>query len=233
MTPPRLNTIERSTLWDRAYLALKSALLAGKYAPGERVVLRQVADDLGISLTPVRDAVNRLIAERVLERGGLGPAGAAVVPLLDEDQFTQLMTVRAGLEPVAAAAAAARATPEKVDRVEAFLTEMKRSVEERRTADYLKAHYEFHFGIYRMCEMPIVQEIIESTWLRCAPTLTLALPQNMPSLKRFGSHVATLAALRKHDGDAAAAAVRADIESARRDIGAMLRGPGGARGAHG
>lgn len=231
MTSPRLNTIERITLWDRAYFALKSALLAGKYPPGERVVLRQVADDLGISLTPVRDAVNRLIAERVLERGGLGPAGAAVVPLLDEDQFTQLMTVREALEPVAAAAAAALATPEKVDRVEAFLSEMKRSVEERRTADYLEAHYEFHFGIYRMCEMPIVQEIIEGTWLRCAPTLTLALPQNMPSLKRFGSHVATLAALRKHDGDAAAAAVRADIESARRDIGAMLRG--GARAAHG
>jgi DNA-binding GntR family transcriptional regulator len=115
MILPRLESVERSTLWDRAYAALKAALLAGKYAPGERVVLRQVAENLGISLTPVRDAVNRLIAEKVLERGGLGPAGAAVVPLLREDQFSQLMTVRASLEPMAAAAAAAHATPERID----------------------------------------------------------------------------------------------------------------------
>jgi DNA-binding GntR family transcriptional regulator len=216
---------ERSTLWDGAYAALKAALLAGRYAPGERVVLRQVADDLGMSLTPVRDAVNRLIAERVLERGGAGPAGAAVVPLLDEGQFGELMTVRASLEPLAAAAAAAadRATPGQVDEVEQCLVAMKRSVEEGRLDDYLEAHYQFHFRIYRMCQMPIVQEIIESTWLRCAPTLTLALPENIPGLKRYASHVATVKALRRHDGDAAAAAIRADIESARSDIGAMLR----------
>lgn len=223
MSLPRLKSIQRSTLWDRAYASLKSALLAGRFAPGERVVLRQVADDLGISLTPVRDAVNRLIAERVLERGGLGPAGAAVVPLLTEDQFSQLMTVRASLEPMAAAAAAAHATPAQVDAVEAFLVEMKQSVKENRTEQYLDAHYQFHFGIYAMCRMPIVQEIIESAWLRCAPTLTLALPENIPSLKRYASHVATVAALRKGDGEAAAAAIRADIESARKDIGAMLR----------
>ena len=110
MTLPRLDSVERSTLWDRVYFALRSAVLAGRFAPGERVVLRQVANDLDVSLTPVRDAVNRLIAEKVLERGGLGPAGAAVVPQLDADQFSQLMTVRASLEPVAAAAAAADAT---------------------------------------------------------------------------------------------------------------------------
>ena len=223
MSLPRLKSIERSTLWDRAYVSLKSALLAGRFAPGERVVLRQVADDLGISLTPVRDAVNRLIAEKVLERGGPGPAGAAIVPLLDEDQFCQLMTVRASLEPMAAAAAATRATAQQIDAVERFLVEMKRSVKEHRTEKYLEAHYQFHFGIYAMCGMPIVQEIIESAWLRCAPTLTLALPENIPSLKRYGAHVATIAALRNGDGEAAAAAIRGDIDSARKDIGAMLR----------
>ena len=223
MSSPRLKSIEHSTLWDRAYDSLKAALLAGRFAPGERVVLRRVADDLGISLTPVRDAVNRLIAEKVLVRGGLGPAGAALVPLLDEDQFNQLMIVRASLEPVAAVAAAMHATPERIDAVEAFLVEMKRSVREHRTEQYLDAHYKFHFGIYAMCGMPVVEEIIESAWLRCAPTLTLALPENIPSLKRYSSHVATIAALRKGDGEAAAAAIRGDIESAREDIGAMLR----------
>jgi DNA-binding GntR family transcriptional regulator len=66
----RLKQINTNTLWDKAYLSLKSALLAGKYAPGERIILRKVAQDLGISLTPVRDAINRLAAENVLDRGG-------------------------------------------------------------------------------------------------------------------------------------------------------------------
>ena len=64
-TNPRLKQINKHTLWDKAYLSLKSALLAGKYAPGERIILRKVAQDLGISLTPVRDAINRLAAENV------------------------------------------------------------------------------------------------------------------------------------------------------------------------
>jgi DNA-binding GntR family transcriptional regulator len=223
MNVPRLQSIERSTLWDRAYAELKAALMAGRFAPGERVVLRQVADSLGISLTPVRDAVNRLIAENALGRGGLGPAGAAVVPLLSADQFEQLMIIRGSLEPMAAAHAAMHAKPEEVDAVEALLVEMKRSVEENRTDEYLKAHYLFHFRIYEMCRMPIVEEMIESVWLRCAPTLTLALPENIPSLKRYQHHIATIAALREGNPDAAAAAVRADIESACTDIGKMLR----------
>lgn len=222
MSAPRLKVIERETLWDRAYLALRSALLAGRFEPGDRVVLREVADELGISLTPVRDAVNRLIAEKILARGGVGPGGGATVPLLDANQFSQLMTIRSSLEPVAAAAAAAYATPAELDAVEACLVAMRRSVKEKRTPAYLSAHYQFHFSIYRMCRMPIIEEIIESAWLRCAPTLTLALPEYVPGLRRFPSHVATLDALRSHDGEAAAAAIRGDIESARKDICALL-----------
>ena len=75
-----LKLINKDTLWDKAYLSLRSALLAGKFVPGERIILRKVAQDLGISLTPVRDAINRLAAENVLERGGVGQGGGASVP---------------------------------------------------------------------------------------------------------------------------------------------------------
>lgn len=219
---PRLQALARDTLWDRAYASLKLALLEGRYAPGDRIILRDVADELGISLTPVRDAVNRLTAEKILGRGGVGNGGGATVPLLSADQFSQLMAVRSSLEPMATAAAAALASKAQLDAAEASLVEMKRSVSDKRNAQYLVAHHRFHFGLYAICNMPIVQEIIESAWLRCGPTLTLALPEYIPGLKRYEHHVAALAALRRGDGDAAAAAVRADIESARVDICALL-----------
>lgn len=219
---PRLEPIGRDTLWERAHAALKSALLAGRFAPGERMVLREIADELGISLTPVRDAVNHLIAENILERGGVGQGGGAAVPLLNAEQFNQLMIVRASLEPVAASMAANLASVEQLDAIQASLDEMKRSVLENRHGDYLDAHYRFHFGIYAICRMPIVQQLIESAWLRCGPTLTLALPQHIPSLKRYDFHVTALDALRRGQGERAATAIRADIESARNDICALL-----------
>jgi DNA-binding GntR family transcriptional regulator len=218
----RLTPIDRDTLWDRAYATLKAALLEGRFAPGERILLREVADSLGISLTPVRDAVNRLIAERVLERGSVGQGGGATVPLLDAEQFAQLMTVRGSLEPVAAAAAATVASREQLDAVEHCLLEMKQAVAERQPEHYLEAHYRFHFGIYGSCKMPIVQEIIETAWLRCGPTLRLALPEYVPALKRYEFHVAAMNALRQGNGEQAASAIRADIESARQDVCALL-----------
>lgn len=219
---PRLNFLARATLWDGAYLALKSALLEGRYAPGARIVLRDVAEELGISLTPVRDAVNRLTAEKILNRGGVGNGGGATVPLLTTDQFRQLMTVRSSLEPVATAAAARHATASQLDAIEVCVIAMKRSVLEKHKEQYLAEHYRFHFGIYAICKMPIVQEIIESVWLRCGPTLTLALPEYIPGLKRYEFHVAALAALRRGDAEQAAAAIRGDIDSASEDICLLL-----------
>ncbi len=220
----RLNPIDRDTLWDRAYASLKAALLAGRYAPGERIVLRDVAEALGISLTPVRDAVNRLVAEKILDRGGVGPGGGATVPVLDADQFSQLMLVRSSLEPVAAASAATAggATVGQLDEIEQALVEMKRSVLEHRTEQYLEAHHRFHFGIYSLCRMPIVEQVIESAWLRCGPALTLALPEYIPGLKRYDFHIEALAGLRLGDGPRVAAAIRGDIESARDDLCALL-----------
>ena len=90
----------------------------------------------------------------------------------------------------------------KLARRPEFLVEMKRSVKENRTEQYLEAHYQFHFRIYDMCRMPIVEEIIENAWLRCAPTLRLGLPKYIPGLKRFEHHVQTLAALSRGDGAA-------------------------------
>jgi DNA-binding GntR family transcriptional regulator len=218
----KLLPVERNPLWDQAYAALRASLMSGRFAPGQRILLRDVAEQLGISLTPVRDAVNRLIAERVLERGSVGQGGGAAVPLLSADQFSQLMAVRGSLEPLATASAVQHATPRDLDGIAAALEAMTQAVHEQRTEDYLAAHHRFHFSIYTLCRMPIVLEIIESAWVRCAPTLVLGLPEYIPTLKRYPFHVAALQALRAGDAGNAAEAIRSDIESARNDICAQL-----------
>ena len=217
-----LKLINKDTLWDKAYFSLKSALLAGKFVPGERIILRKVAQDLGISLTPVRDAINRLAAENVLERGGVGQGGGASVPLLNANEFDQLMSIRSSLEPLAAEAAAKNASKAEVVEISNMLNRMKDLAETGNLASYLDAHYQFHFGIYKLANQAILLQAIEGAWLRCGPTLNLALPAYKPGQKRHKYHLAALNALKKGDGVGVAQAIRADIDSARLDICNLL-----------
>jgi DNA-binding GntR family transcriptional regulator len=217
-----LKPLNKDTLWDKAYLSLRSALLAGKFAPGERIILRKVAQDLGISLTPVRDAINRLAAENVLERGGVGQGGGASVPLFTSSEFDQLMTIRSSLEPLAGEAAAKNATKAEINEISSLLNEMRNLAETGNLASYLNAHYKFHFGIYKLANQPILVQAIEGAWLRCGPTLNLALPDYKPGQKRHKYHLAALNALKKGDGLAVARAIKADIDSARQDICSLL-----------
>jgi DNA-binding GntR family transcriptional regulator len=217
-----LKLINKDTLWDKAYLSLRSALLAGKFVPGERIILRKVAQDLGISLTPVRDAINRLAAENVLERGGVGQGGGASVPLLTSNEFGQLMAIRSSLEPLAAEAAAKNATKAEINEISKLLNHMRNLAETGNLASYLDAHYKFHFGIYKLANQSILLQAIEGAWLRCGPTLNLALPEYKPGQKRHKHHLAALNALKKGDGIGVARAIRADIDSARLDICNLL-----------
>src|SRR5262249_35295653 len=61
-----MSKIEHSTLNDQAYTALKRGLISGTFRPGQALVIRTVAESYGISTTPVREALQRLVAERLL-----------------------------------------------------------------------------------------------------------------------------------------------------------------------
>ncbi|OZI18911.1 GntR family transcriptional regulator [Bordetella genomosp. 9] len=221
--PAPLQPIERETLWDRAYAALREALLSGRYEPGHRILLRDVAAELGISLTPVRDAVNHLVAERILRRGTGGQGGGAVVPEVDATQLHQLLIMRAELEGRAAQEAAAHATPEDIATLRGLLADMKRLIDVDGHQGYLEVHRRFHFHIYALSGMDIIEDAIETLWLRCGPVLNLVLPEYVPYLKRMDYHAEAVEALARNDADATARAIRCDILEAGHYIQALLR----------
>ncbi|MFC7554888.1 GntR family transcriptional regulator [Pseudoroseomonas wenyumeiae] len=91
------------SLEERAYDSIRRALMGGTFVPGDRLSIRQVAAALGTSPMPARAALQRLVAEQVLE---VLPSGTAVVPLLTRASFIELRAIRAQLEPLAASLAA-------------------------------------------------------------------------------------------------------------------------------
>lgn len=206
-----LQPIERETLWDQVYIQLRDALFAGKFEPGVRLVLRDLADSLGTSITPVRDAVARLVANGVLKQG---PRNAALVPDIGAVALSHLIIVRTELEGRAAWEAAHNANEKTVAELEKLLARMRKLITDRNLAGYLDLHRQFHFGIYEMAAIPILYDMIEGLWLRCGPVLSFVIPDYVYLLKGMDHHLKLLEALRKPDPPMAKAEIVADIEEA-------------------
>ena len=101
--------IERENLSDRAYTTIRNALMRGQLKPGERLRLRPLSERFGISLTPMREALLRLVFERAMT---FDERGTVVVPSLTLAQLQEIRSIRMDLEGKAAASAAAHVTPE-------------------------------------------------------------------------------------------------------------------------
>lgn len=208
--------LERSTLGVRAYNEIRKLLMTGRLAPAQRLSLRSLARALGVSVMPVRDAVNRLIAEHAL---ATAPNRAIRVPLMTAGDFRELVIIRAEIEGFAAELAARHRRDEDLERIAeaeaAFRAESLSS-----TPDLGKAvalNMAFHFGVYHASGLPRLVEIIESLWLRVGPIINLETRDNPERLATGGAylrHGEALAAIRRRDGTAARRAIADDIEAA-------------------
>jgi DNA-binding GntR family transcriptional regulator len=208
---PNIGRVERyDTLADRAYEQLRHALMNGSFHPGQKLTIRKIAAVLGISATPARDAISRLVSERVLESG---PNRTVSVPALDSQRLREIYLLRTALEGVATELGAKnmeRAQIESLERVQlALIAAMDRNDYKRVLAE----NEEFHFTIYRASNMPMLVEAIQQLWLKLGPSLNLLYPSYNRSRKGVSHHLDIVSALRA--GDAAGA--RRSMEEDLRD----------------
>ncbi|MFB7493792.1 GntR family transcriptional regulator [Streptomyces sp. NPDC056161] len=125
-----LPSLSSQTLSDQAYQALRAAIVQGELAWGEKITERGLAERLGVSPTPVREALRRLEQEQLVERTGPRSLRVATVsPLVRSESGT----IEAALEAVAARFAAQKATPEQLDRMQRHLDEADEAAEALRT----------------------------------------------------------------------------------------------------
>jgi DNA-binding GntR family transcriptional regulator len=206
-----LKPIEREPLWDLAHTQLREALLAGRFEPGATLTLRSLADNFRTSITPVRDAVTRLVAQGVLQHG---PRNSAIVPRLTTSELKHLTVVRCALEGRAAREAAIHRDQPKLMELETQLATMHSLIADRNLESYLVHHRKFHFEIYAMSRVPILVEMIENMWLRCGPALSFVIPEYVLSLKGSDHHTAALKAINAGNPDKAEAEIVADITEA-------------------
>jgi len=210
MTKP-FEKLDNAPLWNRVRSQIKHALLAGRFEPGETLALRSLSEMFGTSVTPVRDAVNHLVAQGVLEAGS---RNVAVVPDVAADQLRDIILVRMELEGRAAREAAVRATPELVAALREQLETMHSLIRSRDLDSYLDVHRNFHFTIYGSAGVPLLNEMIENLWLRTGPVLSYVIPEYVVSLRGSDHHEKIVEAIEAGDGATAEAEIAADIEEA-------------------
>ncbi len=212
-----LRPIERtSTLGDRVDAHLRELLIAGQLAPGEKLPLRSVAEALGVSMMPAREAVSRLVAEEALE---VLPNRAVRVPVMTLAHFREITRIRVVIEGYAAAEAALRADPAARREIQKHEAAFRRE-SEKAEPDLIAAvsiNKALHFSVYAAAGMPVLMQIIERLWLQIGPILNLDLrgsPTRLQEGQAKTFHAALVTALQTRDAERARAAITGDIVSA-------------------
>lgn len=207
MGRPQIAPIDQSKLRETAYCALRDAFTRGEFAPGDTVSLRDLAEQLGISMTPVREAVRRLVAEGALIDT---PSRTLAVPPFDPRRMQDLKAARLALETLVLDQAMDRIKPVDIARLEAILEEAS---EVGRPRPDLRLNHDFHFSLYRLGGSEVLLPLVEALWLQYGAYLNLIINQDeAPKVDEHAFHHRLVGALRRGDREAAKAALAADIE---------------------
>lgn len=211
---------EEPTLGQRTYADLSGLLMRGELSPGDKVSLRSIALRFGVSMQPVRQAVDRLVADQALE---VLPNRAVRVPIITAARLEEITTVRIAIEGFAVQQAAKAWTKWDMDEIQRLDAEFRRECR-RRQPDQSRAvvlNRDLHFACYRAAALPSLMPIIEGLWLRIGPVLNLdmrASPERLQMGAAERCHAELVAALALRDGRRAKAALSADIMGAAKFI---------------
>jgi DNA-binding GntR family transcriptional regulator len=200
-----------TSLRSQVYDSLRDALTAGRFTPGQKLSFRFIAGTLGVSMTPVREAVRRLVAEGAFE---MRPNRSVRVPLMTRDKILELRDIRRAVEGLATEKAAAQAARGQIASLRRIATELVAVRSRGDTAADRQKIREFHFALYAIAGQPTLLRVIEGLWLQTGPYMNLLYPGYIASPLGPERRLRILKALQAHDGPQARQVIEADIGDA-------------------
>lgn len=221
---------ETYNLGTTVYLALGERLTKGRLRPNDRLRIRELAEELGTSVTPVRDAVLRLVQDRALV---MRSPRDIRVPLLSEREFTEIRTIRIRLEELAVATAATTLDQAGVDGLRALLARSAQAIRDGDGALAIEINQVFHDRLVELAEMPNLRRMLGRLWLQTGPLIAVDDPQTSRA-EHLRHHEVLVDALARRDGQGAVAAIRDDImDGSTAILERIRRSDGGAARADG
>ncbi|HMO08523.1 MAG TPA: GntR family transcriptional regulator [Paracoccaceae bacterium] len=192
-----------------AYTLILEAIEAGTYKPGDRLVESELAERLGVSRTPVREALQRLETQAMVTRDGR----SLIVASLDHNQLAELYAVRTELEGLAARLAARHATEEEV-RVLRGMVEEDRKLLGGDPRALSRANRRFHRQIHLASHNRFLVQQLDLVHRSMALMASTSFAAEGRDAAGIAEHDAIVTAIEAGDGDAAWQALRRHISRA-------------------
>lgn len=201
------NVLRSGDMVERIAEILKEQILDGTLAPGQRLISRDLIEELGISRGPLREAFRRLAADRLVE---LIPNRGALVRRLSPDEIIHLFQIREALEGHAARLAATR-IDEGNNRAffQAIAEQGQRHKREQDFQAFIAHNREFHQAIVKLSGNPELGELIDRYQLAVFMSLLRQVVETGQIIKdSIAQHEAIAEAILRGDGDAACIAMQ-------------------------
>ncbi|MDB0053228.1 GntR family transcriptional regulator [Ascidiaceihabitans sp.] len=192
---------------DRVYRTLRSRIMFGEILPGVSMTLRGLGEEFGVSMTPAREAVRRLVAEGALT---MSSSGRITTPELTNERIEELAALRALIEVELASRALPRAHMALIERLQAINGTVAEAVAHRDAVSYIRTNLEFHRTLYLRAQAPAMLAMTETVWLQMGPTMR-ALYGRLRRTEPPQYHRPIIAALRAGDEPGLRLAVRSDV----------------------
>lgn len=196
------------TTQDYAYFRLRNAIMVGALRPNTALTFRGLAEQLGLSPTPIREAVRRLSSEHALE---VLENRRLRVPEMTPGRFEELAQLRLVLETHAATRAFPYLSDVTIDTMARLDAQMDGAVRNRDLDALTRMNHDFHRLLYCLNPHQTVMPLIESIWLQLGPFQRRVI-EDVDRTYVIDRHKEMLDAMRRRDLPGLCAAIERDIE---------------------
>lgn len=197
------------------YAAIRDAIVRGELEPGARLSENELAEQFGVSRTPVREAVGRLRDDRLVD---VVPQHGTYVSRISTQAVSDAQFIREALECAAVRVAAERATDSDIAALEQILHQQERAAESADVDSWYLLDDAYHRALCDMSSHPTVWVVSEraKSHLNRLRRLSLEMPDYMPEM--LAEHRAVVGAVARHDVDAAEEALRHHLRMVLREV---------------
>ena len=220
--PLVLNPDSCKSLREIVFETIRSAIVHGELKPGERLMEVQLAEELGVSRTPVRESIRKLELEGLVKM--VPRKGAYVTPMSVTD-LVEMMEIRGALEGLVARLAANYATPEEIDALRESNDGFENAISNGDYDGIIDYDISFHEILYKACGNSRLRSMIHSLREQML-RMRVEYVHNVTDMHPLrGQHRAIIDGIAKGDPDAAEAAAKAHIATTKDDMVAVLENP--------
>lgn len=210
----------RKPLGDEVYETLKAAILRGELGPGERLIEEQLADMIGASRTPVRQAIHMLERENLIERRG---RSGFVVRILSLEDIEEILDLRSVLESFAARRAAENISLADLELLTRHNETFGQAIKDGDPRRLAALNTEFHDALYKLCRNRRLQRLIHDLHDHFYRYRIMLLSLQEMARTSYQDHKDMIRAMNDRDPDLTERLVRAHILKGKKVVMAEAR----------